>query len=227
MTNENTDLKFFTNEENDKLLNRFEKTLECAQYFDVLVGYFRTSGFHRLSKVLEKVEKVRILVGLNVDNKTYEIYESGITQQKLDFESHKKARQHFSYSVQSEMEKSEDTPDVQNSVDRFIEFIKTGKLEIRAYPSRDIHAKVYIIRYGEPVSQVEFGSVITGSSNFSESGFVAQREFNVELKDTADVQFALDKFEKLWEESVDLSKEYIETIERTLALIKIPPFKLT
>ncbi|MBU4304823.1 MAG: hypothetical protein KJ893_04265 [Candidatus Omnitrophica bacterium] len=41
-----TDLTFFTNENDSTLLQRFKVTLENnAQFFDVLVGYFRTSGF--------------------------------------------------------------------------------------------------------------------------------------------------------------------------------------
>ena len=47
----------------------FKKTLK---YFDVLVGYFRTSGFHQLCQSFESIDKIRILVGLNVDRKTYE-----------------------------------------------------------------------------------------------------------------------------------------------------------
>ncbi|MDD5673367.1 MAG: SNF2-related protein [Chitinivibrionales bacterium] len=226
MSETSTDLKFFTNEENETLHGRFSKTLEHAKYFDVLVGYFRTSGFNRLYKSLEKIEQIRILVGLNIDLQTYEIYqESQATE--LDFESHKHTCANFSSQLQKELEHSEDTEDVQISVQKFIEYLKNGKLVIRAYPSKDIHAKVYITRYAEPVSHVAFGSVITGSSNFSESGFVGQREFNVELKDTADVKYALDKFEKLWEESVDLSGEYIQTIqEKTWLSDSVSPYEL-
>ena len=43
-----TDTTFFTNEPGYALLDRFKKTLEHVKYFDVLVGYFRTSGFHQL-----------------------------------------------------------------------------------------------------------------------------------------------------------------------------------
>lgn len=59
------------------------------------------------------------------------------------------------------------------------------KLEIRAYPSKNIHAKVYIGKF-KPEDR-DYGFVITGSSNFSESGFVANREFNVELRGKRDV----------------------------------------
>ncbi|MBN1292670.1 MAG: helicase [Candidatus Latescibacteria bacterium] len=226
MSEYSTDLKFFTNEENETLHARFEKTLNHARFFDILVGYFRTSGFHRIYKSLENIEKIRILVGLNIDRTTYDVYQESL-QTELDFESHKNTRRKFSSTVQKEMEHSEDTEDVLISVQKFIQYLRDGKIIIRAYPSKDIHAKVYITRYSEPVSNVAFGSVITGSSNFSEAGFVGQREFNVELKDTADVKFALDKYEKLWEESVDLTEEYIQTIqEKTWLSENITPYEL-
>ncbi len=53
-----TDTTFFTNELDATLLDRFKKTLQTTQYFDVLVGYFRTSGFHRLYDALEGIEKI-------------------------------------------------------------------------------------------------------------------------------------------------------------------------
>lgn len=64
-----TDLKFFTNEPERDLYSRFAAIMKSnTQFFDVLVGYFRTSGFFRMYESLESVEKIRILVGLNVDN---------------------------------------------------------------------------------------------------------------------------------------------------------------
>jgi hypothetical protein len=51
-----TDTTFFTNEPGYALLDRFKKTLKRVQYFDVLVGYFRTSGFHQLCETLESIK---------------------------------------------------------------------------------------------------------------------------------------------------------------------------
>jgi hypothetical protein len=45
---ENTDLTFFTNTPGQTLLNRFKSTLKDTKFFDVLVGYFRSSGFYQL-----------------------------------------------------------------------------------------------------------------------------------------------------------------------------------
>ena len=44
-----------------------------TQFFDVLVGYFRASGFFKMYEALEQVEKIRILIGLNVDRYTVKI----------------------------------------------------------------------------------------------------------------------------------------------------------
>jgi len=51
-----TDLTFFTNEPDSTLLDRFKVTLKQAQYFDILVGYFRSSGFHLLYESFENIE---------------------------------------------------------------------------------------------------------------------------------------------------------------------------
>lgn len=204
------DLTFFTNEPGSTLLDRFLRTLKDGKHFDVLVGYFRTSGFFRLYQSFESIDKIRILVGLNIDKKTYEIIEES-RQTTIDFETNQNTRYTFSSAIVNELEKSEDSFEVELGIKKFIEFLQSGKLEIRAYPSKDIHAKVYIIRFSE--TDRDYGRVITGSSNFSESGFVAQREFNVELKNSSDVKFALEKFEDLWKDAVDISKDYIQTVQ--------------
>ena len=52
-----TDTRFFTNEDNNSLLERFKSTLATTRFFDVLVGYFRSSGFGLLSDALGNVER--------------------------------------------------------------------------------------------------------------------------------------------------------------------------
>jgi len=222
-----TDLTFFTNEKDSTLLRRFKVTLENnTQFFDVLVGYFRTSGFFHLFKSLEKVEKIRILVGINADKQTHDLIVKAKEDQLSIKFSHKEAKDVFSAQVAREMEESEDNVDVELGVQKFIEFIKSGKLQIRAYPSGDIHAKVYIIRKDINKSE-DYGRVITGSSNFSYSGLHDNLEFNVELKDSRDVKYALEKFEELWKDGVDISEKYVETInEKTWLNDTITPYEL-
>lgn len=221
---EKNDLTFFTNAPDSTLLGRFICTFKDTQYFDVLVGYFRTSGFFRLYESFEPIDKIRILVGLDADRKTIEIIEES-NQKIIDFETNLRTKEKYSAYIVNELEKSVDSFDVEMGVKKFIEFLQSGKLEIRAYPSKDIHAKVYIIRFSE--DDRDYGRVITGSSNFSESGLIAQREFNVELKSSEDVKFALKKFEELWIDGVDISKEYINTVNtKTWLNDIITPYEL-
>ncbi|MGB1250606.1 MAG: helicase-related protein [Candidatus Promineifilaceae bacterium] len=217
MSNDRT---FFTNEKHATLVDRFKSTLKDVEYFDVLVGYFRSSGFRLLYDALETVDHIRILVGLNVDQKTYQVLEQQRMQLRgqmvLDFDRDVRTAQEtkaeFSKAVSAEMETSPDTHDTEIGVRKFIEFLQSGKLKIKAHPTEKIHAKVYIQRFQE--DDRDFGRVITGSSNFSYSGLLGNYEFNVELKNSADVEFALEKFEELWADAVDVSEAYQEAVQR-------------
>jgi len=238
---EHTDLTFFTNEEGQTLLDRFKVTLSDTRLFDVLVGYFRSSGFYQLYQSIESIEKTRILVGLGIDNEAYTAVNGYHAQTVMDFESHSNAKKQFQAGLISEIEDSpEHDQKLEVGIRKFLEFLKTNcpnpvqdkqnggngkKLEIRAYPSRNIHAKVYIGRF-HPKDR-DFGFVITGSSNFSYSGLVANREFNVELRQRRDVEFALDQFEDLWKDSVEISAEFIDAIEnKTWLNNTITPYEL-
>ena len=84
-----SDLTFLTNESGNSLRDRFGALLtDDTQFFDCLVGYFFISGFYKLYPALEKVEKIRILVGLKTDRTAYEFLEWAREQQELAFKSH-------------------------------------------------------------------------------------------------------------------------------------------
>lgn len=118
----------------------------------------------------------------------------------------------FSEGIKNELENAEESEEVARGIGKFIEWIHEGKLEIRAYPHEKIHAKLYIMGFHE--GDRDTGRVITGSSNFTQSGLSDNLEFNVELKNAADYEFAKTKFEELWAKSVDVSEKYVETVEK-------------
>lgn len=218
-----TDTTFFTNEEGQSLLERFRVSLKNnTQFFDVLVGYFRASGFFEIYRELENVEKIRILVGLNVDQTILDMINQSQKQRAT-----KEIKADYSDIIQREFADSEDSKEFDEWVLKFVEFINAGKLEVRAYAKEQIHAKIYIIRK-DPAKQPEYyGSVITGSSNFSLNGFKENIEFNVELKDRRDVEYALSKFEPLREDGVDVTQEFIDTVKNKTHLNDgITPYQL-
>lgn len=226
MENNYNDLTFFTNEEGHTLYDRFNKILNNnVQFFDILVGYFRSSGFYKMYESMEKVEKTRILVGLNLDKKSVELIHEAKNINQIDFMSNAETKKYYSEEVNEEIEKSEDSKEVEVGIKKFIEFINSGKLEIRVYPHHPIHAKVYIMRKDLNKSE-DYGKVITGSSNFSKSGLIDQLEFNVELKDSRDVRFAQEKFEELWKNSIEVNDEYIDKAKKSWIRDDITPYEL-
>lgn len=218
-----SDLTFITNERGQNLLERFKVLIKDTKFFDVLVGYFYTSGFHALYKSLEKTKKIRILIGISTNRQTLDLIEQA-HQQEFQF-SHVETKEHFSNLLAGEMEGAEDSKKVEEGVTKFLEWLQRGKLEIKAYPTENIHAKLYVMSFVEGDRDV--GRVITGSSNFTQSGLVDNLEFNAELKTRADYEFAKQKFEDLWKDAVDVSDKYVQTIqEKTWLNNTITPYQL-
>ena len=209
-----SDAEFFTNENGETLLDRFKKLIKDTNTFDCLVGYFYVSGFASLSEVLESTEKIRVLIGISTDKQTYDLIQYSKTSQENTIKcySENKIKSIYSQNVQCEMDSSEDSIEIEIGIKRFIDWIREKKLEIRVYRSNKIHAKVYIMKFHQ--DDRDIGRVITGSSNFSKSGLEGNLEFNVELKERSAYEFAQKKFDELWEEGVDVSEEYISTIQK-------------
>ncbi|KUK49601.1 MAG: hypothetical protein XD75_0406 [Parcubacteria bacterium 33_209] len=219
----NSDLTFITNEKGQNLLERFKVLIKDTEFFDVLVGYFYTSGFYALYKSLERTKEIRILIGINTSKKTMELMGQA-KQSELQF-SHAETKEHFSDLLVNEMSEAEDSKAVEEGVMKFLEWLQSGKLEIKAYPTENLHAKLYIMSFIEGDRDV--GRIITGSSNFTQSGLVDNLEFNIELKNRADYDFAKAKFEELWKVAVDVKNKYIQTIqEKTWLNNTITPYQL-
>ena len=222
----NIDLTFITNEKEQSLKHRFEVLIKDTSFFDCLVGYFYTSGFHALYKSLEKTEKIRILIGISTNRQTYNLLEQArkSNQQAIDF-SHAETKEEAGNMVENELSDSEDNKNVEEGVNKFVEWVRDKKLEIRAYPSQNIHAKLYIMTFHK--GDRDIGRVITGSSNFTQAGLIDNLEFNVELKNRSDYDFGRQKFDELWNNAVDVSEKYIQTIqEKTWLSQNITPYQL-
>jgi hypothetical protein len=141
-----TDLTFITNEAGKNLCNRFGVLLgEDTRFFDCLVGYFFVSGFHKLHPALTKTEKIRILVGIKTDRAIYELIQSAKEQQEFILESHAQVKAQLPGEILNELQKSGDSSEIEDGIHKFVEWIKSGKLEIRAFPSERLHAKLYIM----------------------------------------------------------------------------------
>ena len=223
MTMLNNDLSIFTNKNENgiKLSNRLNTVLTNSKYFDVLVGYFRITGFYLLKEKLEDVEEIRILIGLGTDIETLKVMDV--------FElSGANACKKLTNHIKEEFEKTDDDNiEMENGVMKFCEWAKSGKLKIRMCYEKNVHAKLYIIRKNPQIVPDQYGNLITGSSNFTCNGLENNIEFNVELKDQNNVRYALNFFEELWEESKDVTDDILDTINKDTWMNKnITPYEL-
>ena len=220
-----SDLTFIMNEPGKTLSDRFGVLLgKDARFFDCLVGYFFISGFYRLYPALENIEKIRILVGLQTDRTAYELLQKAKEQGELLLKSHASTKEQVSQSVLSELETSPDSVEIETGVHKFLEWVRSGKLEIKAYPTENLHAKVYIMTFAE--GDRDKGRIITGSSNLTQSGLQDSLEFNVELKNRADYEFAISKFNELWAVAVDVSKPYEDIVVNRSPYAHFTPYEL-
>ena len=222
--------KFFTNADSNTLLNKLEGVFGHGAHieeFDALVGYFRSTGYFKMRPFLENVPQIRVLVGIDVDVITAKYKRQGLLL-AADANS---AKQDYLDKLKQEIETANYSQDLEKSILQFIADIASGKIRIKAHPTRKLHAKIYIFRPKNfnPHSACE---VITGSSNFTKAGLGVQGndsnyEFNVSLRDYDDVKFATDEFEKLWNESVDiLPEEITKTRDKTFLKDDFTSFEL-
>ncbi len=220
------DLKFITNKKGQPLKDRFIQLIKDSSFFDCLVAYFYVSGFHLIYKALQNSEKIRILIGIATNVETYRLIRNAEddTPSSSIF-SHAETKQKIETILEDEISDSEDGSEIEEGIQKFIEWIKEGKLEIKAYPSHKVHAKLYIMTF--KTGDRDKGRVITGSSNFTQTGLIDNLEFNVELKDSSDYNFAKQRFEELWKDAVDVSERYVQIIENKTYLNQhITPYQL-
>lgn len=216
--------KFFTNQGEKSLLNKFRGIFEhnSVYYFDSLVGFFRASGYFMIRDLLTNVEKIRILVGIDVDKLIEDAVKKGL---EFNFNA-EETRDQYIKKVTEDIQNSEYKKEIEDGINQFIKEVASGKIEIKAHPSRELHSKIYIFR-PKNFNEHNSGSVITGSSNLTEAGLEKNFEFNVELRDFDDVAYALKTFEELWKEGIDIIPSQIEAVKvKTYINDNFTPFEV-
>jgi len=221
---------FFTNRENNQLLEKFEGIFENftnLYAFHAVVGYFRASGYHAIREKVLELGDVKILVGINVDHMIAEAKRRGL----MFLGDPKRTRQEFVKWMQEDIKEARYSKNVEEGILLFMQDIMEGNIEIRAHKSQNLHAKIYIF-LPEEFNENTQCHVITGSSNLTHAGLGngdedANYEFNVELRNYDDVKFAEDEFQRLWEEGEEILPEDIQQAKKETHIGKeFTPFEL-
>lgn len=222
---------FFTNRNGNTLMKEFEGILQNnpqVTNLDAVVGFLRASGYFTLRPFLDGINKVRILIGIDVDKYIARAHQKG----ELFFGAEEEVKEECLRLLKEDIEQSHYSKQVEDGMLQMVQDLLDGKLELRAHPSKKIHAKLYIL-YPENYSQYTFGAAITGSSNLSGNGLGLgddkQYEFNVKLTQYDDVAFAKHEFELLWEEAKGVpinAEDYQTTLDKTYLKGDVTPYEL-
>ena len=222
---------FFTNRDGNTLMKEFEGILTNnpqVKNLDSVVGFLRASGYFTLRPFLDGINKVRILIGIDVDKYIAHANQKG----ELFFGAEDEVKEDTLRLLKKDIEQSNYSVQVEEGMLQMLQDLIDGKLELRAHPSKKIHAKLYIL-YPDNFNQHTFGAAITGSSNLSGNGLGIsndrQYEFNVKLTQYDDVAFARHEFELLWEEAKGVPitpEDYRGTLDKTYMKGDVTPYEL-
>ena len=222
---------FFTNKNGNTLMKEFEGILQHNQNIknlDAAVGFLRASGYFSLRPFLDNINRVRILIGIDVDKYIAQAANQG----RIFFGAEEEVREECLRKIRRDIESSNYKKEVEDGMFQMIQDLIDGKLELRAHPSKKIHAKLYIL-YPDEFNQYSQGVAITGSSNLSGNGLGIsedkQYEFNVKLDRYDDVKFAKDEFELLWKEAEGCAitaEDVKASVDRTYLKGDVKPYDL-
>ena len=221
----------FTNRNGNTLMKEFEGVLQHnpqIRNLDAVVGFLRASGYFSLRPFLDNIGKVRVLIGIDVDKYIAKAAQQG----KLFFGAEEEVKEEYLRKIRTDIETSNYRKDIEDGMYLMVQDLLDKKLELRAHPSKKIHAKIYVL-YPDNFNQYSQSMAITGSSNLSGNGLGItqdkQYEFNVKLDRYDDVKFAKDEFEQLWNEAegCEITSEDIKAaIDRTYLKGDVPPYDL-
>lgn len=214
------------------LLNRFKQMLTGSKKSDIAVGFFFISGFETVADELSRLEKIRILVG-RADRKVLEEVASGLQQAEAlkaklasdetmrRSEIRQSAKQVVN-SIGTGVSQMPQTDNSEEAVKKLRDLIASGKVEIHAYVKGTLHAKAYLCWY--PEGNPEPGSAIVGSSNFTLAGFTGNTELNVRVTGDSEMDELKRWFDALWNDSTDITNEFVAELDRSWPLAKTPPY---
>ena len=169
---------------------------QLSEQVDIATGYFEIGSLLALDGEWQKVDKIRILMGDEVSQRTKKAFSDGFA----------KISQRLDESIEGEKEKN----DFLTGVPAIVEAIRSGKIECRVYRKDKFHAKAYITHAR---MEVVGSSALVGSSNFTYPGLTENIELNVQITG-APVKVLQEWYEEHWDIAEDVTPEIMKVMER-------------
>lgn len=179
-----------------KVLRYLHDWCQISKGVDIATGYFEIGSLLALKDQWQKVDKIRILMGDEVSNRTHDAFAKSLSQIET----------HLDESIEGEKEKN----DFLTGVAAIVEALQSGKITCRVYRKDKFHAKAYITHAR---LEVVGSSALVGSSNFTFPGLTENIELNVQITG-GPVAVLQEWYEAHWAEAEDVTPEILRVIER-------------
>ena len=181
-------------------------TLREPPAVSIATGYFNPGGFGRLADVLRRASGVRLLLGAEpvpaarlperrLGEPRGERYDKKLADEELE---------HAERRLRRDRDRLPFSPRSRAAVGELLEFLDSGKIEVRRYEHRFLHGKAFLFsgKHG----------VLAGSSNFTLAGLTTNLELNLGQYQPGVVARVEEWFDRLWNDAVpyDLAAIYRE-----------------
>lgn len=167
-------------------------------------GYFNPEGFALIAEQVERLPKVRLLIGAEpVPPPSLPDRIPGSPRgDRLEAQMVKGALEAHERGLQKDRDRLAFNPSTDRALRRLLTFLDTGRMEVRRYEKRFLHGKAFIFSSDE--------GVISGSSNFTAAGLTSNVELNLGRYEPGPVTRVKAWFDALWSEAVpyDLAAVY-------------------
>lgn len=183
------------------LLETWRKPFELA----ISTAYFNPGGFGLLADRLERVERVRLMLGAD-PGRGYERIRR--LERGAATESAERTRvRHALAGHEQDLETDRDllgfTYEADAGARRLVEWLRSGRVEVRRYERGFLHGKAFVVTTDDE-------GVLAGSSNFTYAGLARNLELNIAQYGEPAVPKVVEWFDGLWgdAEPFDLAAIY-------------------
>jgi superfamily II DNA or RNA helicase len=207
--------------------------LRTATKADFCVGYFNLRGWNKLGQVVEEqfsgeeASRARLLVGMHAipEDEIRSAY-SLIKDEGLDANKALQLKRRMAEQFREQLTIGAPSDQDEKNLQRLARQLRSGKLVVKLFLKKSLHAKLYLVHREVPGSEV-VGYV--GSSNLTFAGLMQQYELNVDVLDDDASRKLANWFEDRWNDRwcLDITDELAEIIEQSWARPSvIPPYHI-
>ena len=187
-----------------KVLNAGAKQAEMDE-LRIATAFFTVAGFARVISSLQSISSTKLLLGSDpiVAREVGGQKQLGEVQDKMEQRSLKNSLRRQEESIRKERDFLPFTSATNSSLRRMIEVFRQGRLSVRRFEDRFLHAKAYIFSASGKDANAVASGIIAGSSNLTTGGLVSNLELNLGRYDKENLVRAKKWFDDLWEKSIE------------------------